>query len=198
MQLRVFGDFPGGTVDLPGQETQVRYLVREDSTCLRATRPMCRNYWACVSQLLKPTFQILNPAHLEPVLCNKKNHRNEQSKHWNRDETPLTTTRQSLHKKQQKPSAAKKEVFELAASITLLQWCFLVLFSTDQNIFNQSLYLEFICIFSMLNVLLWLILPSTQTPRNLPIVDSPFVWSVFLCSHHCLFLSLFSILFSLS
>ena len=32
---------------LPMQKTQVQFLVQEDSTCLRATRSMCYNYWAC-------------------------------------------------------------------------------------------------------------------------------------------------------
>ena len=31
-------------IHLPMQGTQVRALVLEDSTCRRATKPMCRNY----------------------------------------------------------------------------------------------------------------------------------------------------------
>ena len=30
------------------QETQVRFLVWEDSTCCRAIKPVLHNYWACV------------------------------------------------------------------------------------------------------------------------------------------------------
>ena len=40
-------DFPEGTVigNLPANAgTQVRYLVRDDSTCCRATKPLCLNY----------------------------------------------------------------------------------------------------------------------------------------------------------
>ena len=34
-------------IRLPMQGTQVRALVWEDPTCLRATRPVRHNYWAC-------------------------------------------------------------------------------------------------------------------------------------------------------
>ena len=47
------------------QGTQVWALVQEDPTCCGATKPVRHNYWACVTQLLKP-------AHLEPVLHNEK------------------------------------------------------------------------------------------------------------------------------
>ena len=30
-------------ISLPMQKTQVQFLVQEDPTCLRATRPMCYN-----------------------------------------------------------------------------------------------------------------------------------------------------------
>ena len=46
-------------IRLPMQGTQVWSLVLEDPTCLRATKPMHRNSWAHMLQLLKP-------AHLEP------------------------------------------------------------------------------------------------------------------------------------
>ena len=39
-------------IHLPMQGTRVRSLVLEDPTCGRATKPMHRNYWACVLQLL--------------------------------------------------------------------------------------------------------------------------------------------------
>ena len=56
---------------LPMQGTQVRALVREDPTCHGATKPMRHNYWPREPQLLKP-------AHLEPMLCNKRSHHNEK------------------------------------------------------------------------------------------------------------------------
>ena len=41
-------------IRLPMQGARVRALVQEDPTCRGATKPMCRNYWACAPQLLKP------------------------------------------------------------------------------------------------------------------------------------------------
>ena len=60
------------------QGTQVQALVREDPTCRGATKPMRHNYWAYVLQLLKPV-------HLEPVLRNKRSHRNEKPAHLNEE-----------------------------------------------------------------------------------------------------------------
>ena len=65
-------------IRLPMQGTQVRTLVQEDPTCLRATKPVRHNYWACAPQLLKPT-------HLEPVLCNNRSHCNEKPAHCNEE-----------------------------------------------------------------------------------------------------------------
>ena len=75
---------------LPVQRTWVPSLVREDSTCHGATKPMCHNYWACA---LEPTShnywarvpKLLKPAHLEPVLCSKRSHRNEKPTHCNEE-----------------------------------------------------------------------------------------------------------------
>ena len=73
-------------ISLPMQETRVRALVWEDPTCHRATKPIRHNYWACI---LKPTShnywahmpQLLTPVRLEPMLCNKRCHRNEKPVH---------------------------------------------------------------------------------------------------------------------
>ena len=56
-------------IHLPMHGTRVRALVQEDPACHGATKPVHHNYWVCVPQLLKPV-------HLEPVLCNKRSHRN--------------------------------------------------------------------------------------------------------------------------
>ena len=53
-------------IRLPVQGTWVRALVQEDPMCRRATKPVCHNYWACA---------------LEPVLRNKRSHRNEKPAH---------------------------------------------------------------------------------------------------------------------
>ena len=86
-------DFLGGMVDrnlpAPSAVIQVRSLVWEDLTCLRAARPTHHNYWSLMQHLLKP-------AHLEPVLRKKRNH-NEKPKHHNKEQALLTTTRESPH-----------------------------------------------------------------------------------------------------
>ena len=65
-------------IHLPMQGTRVRALFQEDATCRGATKPVHHNYWAWVPQLLKP-------AHLEPVLRNKRSHRNEKPMHRNKE-----------------------------------------------------------------------------------------------------------------
>ena len=74
---------------LPMQGTRVRALVREDPTCRGATKPVRHNYWACALEPMSHNYwahvlQLLKPAHLEPVLRNKRSHRNEKPAH--RDE----------------------------------------------------------------------------------------------------------------
>ena len=71
------------------QGTRVRAVVREDLTCRGATKPVHHNYWACA---LEPTShnywahvpQLLKPERLQPVLCNKRSHRNEKPAHRNK------------------------------------------------------------------------------------------------------------------
>ena len=68
------------------QGTGVQALVQEDPTRRGATKPVHHNYWACA---LEPTShnywahvpQLLKPARLEPVLCNKRSHRSEKPAH---------------------------------------------------------------------------------------------------------------------
>ena len=55
---------------LPTQETRNWALIWEDPTCLRATMPVCHNYWAC---FLGPRSRNGWSLHaLELVLCNKR------------------------------------------------------------------------------------------------------------------------------
>ena len=70
------------------QGTRVWSLVQEDSTCLRTTKPRSCNYWAHVLQLLKPS-------NLEPVLYNKRSHRNEKPACCNKNWHLLMTTREN-------------------------------------------------------------------------------------------------------
>ena len=43
-------------IRLPMQGTQVRALVREDSTCRGATKPVHHNYWACALEPLSHKY----------------------------------------------------------------------------------------------------------------------------------------------
>ena len=64
---------------LPMQGTWVRVLLREDPTCCGATKPVRHNYWACTLEPASHNYwarmpQLLKPARLESVLCNKRSH----------------------------------------------------------------------------------------------------------------------------
>ena len=73
-------------IHLPVQGTRVRSLVQKDSTCHRATEPVRHNYRP---QVLGPVTrnhgvilsQLLKPARLQPVFCNKRSHRSEKPAH---------------------------------------------------------------------------------------------------------------------
>ena len=77
-------------IRLPMQGTRVRALVQEDPTCHGATKPVRHNYWAYA---LEPTshnywarvLQLQKPTCPEPVLCNKRSHRNEKPAHHNKE-----------------------------------------------------------------------------------------------------------------
>ena len=65
---------------LPMQRTRVQSLVWEDLTCLRATKHMHHNYWACA---LEPGIHnYWSPHTLDPMLCNKRSHCNEKLVQW--------------------------------------------------------------------------------------------------------------------
>ena len=64
-------------IHLPMQGTRVRALVQEDPTCRGATKPVHHDYWACALEPVSHNYwahvpQLLKPAHLEPMLHNKK------------------------------------------------------------------------------------------------------------------------------
>ena len=72
------------------QGTGVRALVREDPTCRGATKSVRHNYWACTLEPVSHNYwahmpQLLKPARLEPVLRNKRSHRNEKRVHHNEE-----------------------------------------------------------------------------------------------------------------
>ena len=58
------------------------------STCCRATKPMCHNYWAWALDPGTRNYcahvpQLWGPCTLQPVLSNKRSHCNEKLEHHN-------------------------------------------------------------------------------------------------------------------
>ena len=85
--------FPDGVVVknlLPTQGTRVQDLVWEDLTCSGAAKPVRHNYWTWALEPANHNWwahapQLLKPARLEPVLHNKRSHRNEKPAHLNEE-----------------------------------------------------------------------------------------------------------------
>ena len=75
---------------LPMHGTWVWSLVREDTTCRGTTKPVCHNYWVCALEPVSHKCwahvpRLLKPAHVEPVLRNKRSHRNEKPANRNEE-----------------------------------------------------------------------------------------------------------------
>ena len=91
------------------QGTWVRALVREDPTCRGATKPRRRNYWACALEPASHNYwarvpQLLKPTCLEPVLRNKRSHRNEKPTHRNEHPTQPKIKINKFLKKGKRPN----------------------------------------------------------------------------------------------
>ena len=72
------------------QGTRVWALVQEDPTGRGATKPVRHSYWACALEPASHNYwarvpQLLKPVRLEPVLRNKRSHRNEKPAHRNEE-----------------------------------------------------------------------------------------------------------------
>ena len=90
------------------QETQVQFLIQEDPTCVRATKPVPQPL-SSFSRAGEP--QLLKPAHLESVLRNKRSRGNERLKHHHRglESSPqFTTTREKPTDSNKDPVQPKK------------------------------------------------------------------------------------------
>ena len=79
------------------QETQVRCLIQEDPTWLRATKLVHGNYWACSLELRSHNYR--SPCTLEPVLRIKRSHRNEKPMHcnWRKACVVMKTAQAKVH-----------------------------------------------------------------------------------------------------
>ena len=82
-------------------------VVKKESAC------QCRGHrfepWSRkiphAAEQLSPCAITTEPAHLEPMLCNKKSHYNEKPAHRNKERPLLTATR----RKQRRPNTAKNK-----------------------------------------------------------------------------------------
>ena len=77
-------------IHLPTQGTWVRALIRQDPTCRGATKPVRHNSWACALEPASHNYwahvlQLWKPVCLEPVLHNKRSHRNEKHAYRNEE-----------------------------------------------------------------------------------------------------------------
>ena len=97
---------------LPMQGTRVWALGWEDPTCHGATKPVHHNYWACALEPASHNHwahmpQLLKPARLEPVLCNKRSPRTatKSSPHSpQREKSPCTTTKTQRSQEKKNPT----------------------------------------------------------------------------------------------
>ena len=101
-------------IRLPMQGTWVWALVQEDPTCHRATKPVSHNYWACALEPVTHNYwahvtQLLKPACLGPVLCNKRSHCNKKPTHHNEEGSPCSLQLEKAHTQQWRPKAAKNK-----------------------------------------------------------------------------------------
>ena len=94
-------------IRLPLQGTRVRALVWEDPTCRGTTKPVCHNYWDCALEPVSHNFwaqvpQLLKPACLEAVLCNKRSH-------WMRSPRTAMKSSPRLAATREKPACSNKD-----------------------------------------------------------------------------------------
>ena len=76
-------DFAGGpVVCMPMQGTRVGSLIQEDLTCHGATEPRHQSFSACA---------------LEPVLCDKRSHRNKKLAHGKQRGAPSSPQSEKAH-----------------------------------------------------------------------------------------------------
>ena len=54
-------------------------------------------------------LQLLKPARLEPLLCNKRSHRNEKPAHRDEEQPPLAATREKPTRSNEDPMQREKK-----------------------------------------------------------------------------------------
>ena len=91
-QCRAFLVARWSRIPPPMQETQVWFLVWEDPTCSRVTKPVCHNYWACAPE--SRSRSCWSSHTLQAVLCRKRSRCNEKHTHCSQEQPPRATTRE--------------------------------------------------------------------------------------------------------
>ena len=99
---------------LPMQWTWVRALIWENPTCCGTTNPVHHSYWTCAPEPMSHNYgahmpQLPKPAHLEPMLCNKRSHRNEKTNTAVKSR-PHSPQLEKACVQQRRPSAAKNKI----------------------------------------------------------------------------------------
>ena len=115
-------DFPGGAVvkNTPANagrghgfepwSGKIPQAAEQLSPCATTTEPVSHNDWSL--HTLEPAYhnywahvlQLLKPACLKTVLCNKRSHRNEKPAHRKEEWPPLTTTRENPTRSNEDPT----------------------------------------------------------------------------------------------
>ena len=72
---------------------KIPHVTEQLSPCATTTEPALQSPQATTTEACMP--QLLKPTCLEPVLCNKRSHRNQKSAHCDEEQPPLATTRKS-------------------------------------------------------------------------------------------------------
>ena len=88
-----FQGFPGGPVveSLPANAGDTGSSPALGGSHMpRSSEALCHNYWACALEAASHNYwalvpQLLKPVRLEPVLHNKRSHRNEKAAHRKED-----------------------------------------------------------------------------------------------------------------
>ena len=95
-----------GWVHLPMQESQVRSLIQEDPTCLRAAKPVYHNCWACALASGSHSYWAHMPQLLKPACPRACAPQQEKPLQWeararqleSRSHTPVKTHTTKINK----------------------------------------------------------------------------------------------------
>ena len=80
----------------------IAHVAEQLSLCTTTTEPASRNDWAWM-------LQLLMPAYLKPMFCNKRSHQNEKLSTVMKS-SPSSPQLEKAHMQQQRPSAAKNSL----------------------------------------------------------------------------------------